>query len=59
MKKSKNNEKVCKTCGRIITDPSNRTGLCPRCERNAGGIIAGACAFLVGGVKLFKKFAKK
>ena len=35
MKKNKS-EKTC-PCGRIITDPKNKTGLCPKCEKAAGG----------------------
>ena len=34
-------EKTCITCGRIITDKNNKTGLCPKCAKKAN---AGAAA---------------
>lgn len=49
-------EKVC-PCGRIITDSKNKTGLCPKCEKTAGG---GAVAVsLVGLILLTKKYGPK
>ncbi len=47
----KKNEKVC-PCGRIIIDPNNKTGLCPKCEKTVGdgAIVVGA-----GGFALFAK----
>lgn len=41
MKKKNKPEKVC-PCGRIITDPKNKTGLCPKCQKtgvNIGGAL--------------------
>lgn len=46
------NEKVC-PCGRIITDPKNKTGLCPKCEKTAGDGVA------LGGLLGFGFLAKK
>lgn len=46
-------EKKC-PCGRIITDPKNKTGLCPRCQRKANGVAVGAGVAGIGlGVKKF------
>lgn len=28
-----NKEKTCMVCGRIITDPNNKTGLCPKHQK--------------------------
>lgn len=49
MKLKKSKEKKC-PCGRIITHPNNKTGLCPKCQKKAGGAAAGAGAIgvLVG-----------
>lgn len=49
-------EKKC-PCGRIITDPKNKTGLCPRCQKkvNAAGAGMGAAGLLLG----IKKFGPK
>lgn len=49
-------EKKC-PCGRIITDPKNKTGLCPRCQKkaNAAGVGLGTAGLLVG----IKKFGPK
>jgi hypothetical protein len=46
LKKKNETEKVC-PCGRIITDPKNKIGLCPMCQKKAGSILVGA---LVTGV---------
>ena len=43
MKLKKSKEKKC-PCGRIITHPNNKTGLCPKCQKKAGGAAAGAGA---------------
>lgn len=45
-------EKIC-PCGRIITDPKNKTGLCPKCEKTAGdGVtVAGLAGLLLLGKK--------
>lgn len=53
---SKNKEKKCTTCGRVITDPKNKSGLCQRCEKRAAA-GAGAVGFAVLGF-LTKKMAK-
>jgi hypothetical protein len=44
MKKKNKTEKIC-PCGRIITDPKNKTGLCPKCQKtgvNMGGALGAA-----------------
>ena len=49
----KNKEKVC-PCGRIITDPNNKTGLCPKCQKGANNILGiGGMAALGVGIKKF------
>ena len=41
-------------CGRIITDPKNKTGLCPRCQKKANGAAAGVgVAGIALGIKRF------
>ena len=50
-------EKVCKTCGRIITNPNNKTGLCPKCQKIGNNIFGAASA--VGLIVLGKKFGPK
>ena len=40
--KLKNKKKKCLRCGRIITDSKNKTGLCPKCQKKANGIVLGA-----------------
>ena len=52
----KNKEKVC-PCGRIITDPNNKTGLCPKCQKGGNNILAGACA--IGIFAITKKYSPK
>lgn len=49
-------EKKC-PCGRIITDPQNKTGLCPRCQKkaNAAGAGIGVAAFAL----VVKKYGGK
>ena len=49
-------EKVC-PCGRIITDPKNKTGLCPKCEKTAGDGVA--VAGFAGLLYLGKKYGPK
>lgn len=56
MKLKKNNEKKC-PCGRIIVDPNNKTGLCPKCQKKACGAVAGAGA--IGGLVVIKKYGPK
>lgn len=67
MEKKNESEKVC-PCGRIITDPNNKTGLCPKCKKTANNVVAGVgmAGIFVGakkyGHKLIKgalKFIKK
>lgn len=53
----KDEKKVCKTCGRIITNPNNKTGLCPKCQK-AGNNILGAFG-AVGLAAAIKKFGPK
>ena len=53
MKLKKSKEKKC-PCGRIITDPNNKTGLCPKCQKKANGAAAGAGVLAIGvGVKKY------
>lgn len=56
MKKKNETEKVC-PCGRIITDPNNKTGLCPKCQK-LGNNLLGIGGFAALGVGL-KKFGPK
>lgn len=51
-------EKTCKVCGRIITDEKNKTGLCPKHQKDIlGGVGAGA---LLIGLKIgLKKYGPK
>lgn len=63
MKKNNESEKVC-PCGRIITDPNNKTGLCPKCQKlgnnliGIGGLAAlGACLKKFG-PKILKRAIK-
>lgn len=36
MEKKSKSEKFC-PCGRIIADPNNKTGLCPKCQKIGAG----------------------
>lgn len=56
MEKKNKSEKVC-PCGRIITDPNNKIGLCPKCKKTANNI--GAAAGGAGILFLAKKYGKK
>lgn len=57
MKKKNETEKVC-PCGRIITDKNNnKTGLCPKCQKNANNVVAGVG--LVGILVVAKKYGPK
>ncbi|SKB61915.1 hypothetical protein SAMN02745120_2352 [Acetoanaerobium noterae] len=56
MKKKNKSEKVC-PCGRIITDPKNKTGLCPKCQKT--GVNIGGALGLAGIVILVKKHSGK
>jgi len=59
MKKKNETEKVC-PCGRIITDLNNKTGLCPKCQKNANNVVAGVglAGILVGAKKYGPKLMK-
>lgn len=56
----KENKRTCKTCGRIITDPGNKTGLCPKCQKTANSIVGvGSIVVIAASVKKFgPKIAK-
>ena len=59
MKKKNETEKVCQ-CGRIITDPNNKTGLCPKCQKNVNNVVTGVglAGILVGAKKYGPKLVK-
>ncbi len=38
MEKKNKSEKIC-PCGRIITNPNNKTGLCPKCQKTGINIV--------------------
>ena len=47
-----NKEKTCMVCGRIITDPKNKTGLCPKHQKQGNNILGiGVLAGIVVGIK--------
>ncbi len=49
-----NKEKTCMVCGRIITDPKNKTGLCPKHQKQGNNIIGmGAIAGIWIGLKKY------
>lgn len=49
-----NKEKICMVCGRIITDPNNKTGLCPKHQKKGNSIIGiGALACIGIGLKKY------
>lgn len=54
-------EKTCKVCGRIITDEKNKTGLCPKHQKEGinilGGVGIGAGALHIGLKKCGPKIA--
>lgn len=50
-----NNEKTCMVCGRIITDPKNKTGLCPKHQKQGNNILGiGALASIGIGLKKYR-----
>ena len=58
MKKTKETEKRCKTCGRIIVDKNNKTGICPKCTKKgleAGAVVAAAAPVVAVGIKKYGK----
>lgn len=49
-----NKEKACRVCGRIITDPKNKTGLCPKHQKQGNSIVGiGVLAGIGVGIKKF------
>ena len=53
MEKKSEIERKC-LCGRIITDPNNKTGLCPSCQKKGNTILGGAGLAVIGvGIKKF------
>jgi hypothetical protein len=60
MKKENKSEKVC-PCGRIITDPNNKSGLCPKCQKIGaiGGVTLGVAGAGLGIKILAKKYGDK
>lgn len=52
MENKNKSEKNC-PCGRIITDPKNKTGLCPKCQKT--GVNIGGALGVAGIVFLVKK----
>lgn len=56
MEKKNKPEKVC-PCGRIIANPNNKTGLCPKCQKT--GVNIGGALGAAGIVILVKKHGNK
>ena len=56
MKKKNKPGKIC-LCGRIITDPKNKMGLCPKCQK-AGVDIVGTLGLAGIGILLKKNGGK-
>lgn len=53
MKKTNETEKKC-PCGRIITDPNNKTGLCPKCQKKGNTVLGlGGLAAIGLGIKKY------
>lgn len=49
-----NKEKTCIVCGRVITDSKNKTGLCPKHEKQGNNLIGiGAIASIGFGLKKY------
>lgn len=47
-------EKTCIICGRIITDANNKTGLCPKHQKQGNNILGvGGLAAIGVGIKKF------
>ena len=59
-----NKEKTCMVCGRIITDPKNKMGLCPKHQKKGNNIIGISAITVIGiglkkyGCKVAKAFIK-
>lgn len=59
-----NKEKTCKVCGRIITDSKNKTGLCPKHQKQRNNIIGISAITVIWiglkkhGLKVAKAFVK-
>ena len=47
-------ERKCKSCPRIIVDPNNKTGICPKCKDKGYAFVTGISAILVVAVKCYK-----
>lgn len=60
MKKKNEIEKIC-PCGRIIADPNNKTGLCPKCQKTGNNLLSFGvfAAFGVGMKKFGPKILKR
>ena len=43
-----NKEKTCMVCGRIITDSKNKTGLCPKHQKQGNNIIVISAISVIG-----------
>ena len=55
-----NKEKTCMVCGRIITDPNNKTGLCPKHQKQGNNILGlGVLASVGFGLKKYGTKAVK
>ncbi|MGF0125639.1 hypothetical protein ACQRD0_06150 [Streptococcus alactolyticus] len=55
-----NKEKTCMVCGRIITDPNNKTGLCPKHQKQGNNILGlGVLASVGFGLKKYGPKAVK
>ena len=55
-KKTKDTEKRCTTCGRIIVDKKNKTSICPKCTKKgleAGAAVAVAAPVVAVGIKKY------
>lgn len=52
-----NKEKTCMVCGRIITDSKNKTGLCPKHQKQSNNIFRIATIAVIG--KVLKKYVSK
>ncbi|MBO5318822.1 MAG: hypothetical protein J6B01_03315 [Ruminococcus sp.] len=58
MKKAENTEKRCITCGRIIVDENNKTGVCPKCTKRGLTVGAAAAAVVPVAAVGIKKYGK-
>lgn len=58
MSKKKGKEEYCKTCGRIVTDKKNKTGLCPKCAKNGRNAVVAAGVMVPVAIGVGKKYGK-